>query len=202
VYQRKPATAVSWYRPHLDTSLQLLDAAGMEAHSRVIDVGGGASTLVDDLLDRGLTQITVLDLSAEALAVAQARLGARAAQVTWLTADLLDVDLPAAAYDFWHDRAVLHFLADPAAAARYAAQARHAVRPGGAAIIGGFAPNGPLRCSDLEVARRSAQEIATLMGPAFALEDSREELHQTPAGSAQAFVWVRLRRQDREAAGA
>jgi SAM-dependent methyltransferase len=191
VYRRKPSDTVSWFRPHLDTSLALLSAAGLSADSRVIDVGGGASTLVDDLLDRGVGAITVLDLSDEALGVARARLGERG--VRWLAGDLLAAQLPEAGFDLWHDRAVLHFLTDPADATRYAAQAAQALRPGGHAVIGGFAPDGPERCSGLTVARRSAEDIAALMGPRFTLVDQRHEIHTTPGGSPQSFAWAVLR---------
>jgi SAM-dependent methyltransferase len=194
VYQRKPADSVSWYRPHLDTSMALLREAGLAPDSRVIDVGGGASTLVDDLLAAGTSRITVLDLSAQALAIARARLGAAADSVAWLAGDLLAAALPEAGFDLWHDRAVLHFLLDPADVAGYARQAAHAIAPGGQAVIGGFAPGGPERCSGLPVARCSAQDIADLLGPAFELVAASEEVHHTPGGSPQAFAWARLQR--------
>lgn len=123
VYRSKPSDRVSWYRPHLDFSLELLGKAGAGPRSRLIDVGAGASTLVDDLLARGLTDITVLDLSEDALATSRQRLGPRAETVHWLCADLLTEDLPAAGFYLWHDRAVLHFLTTLDAAGRYAAQA-------------------------------------------------------------------------------
>ncbi len=195
VYRRKASDGVSWFRPHLETSLELLDAVGLCSESRVIDVGGGASTLVDDLLDRGVSAITVLDLADEALALSSQRLGDRGDGIHWLAGDLLEAALPEAGFDLWHDRAVLHFLTTPEATARYAAQAMHALRPGGHAVIGGFAPDGPERCSGLEVARRSAADIAALMGPAFALVDERREQHTTPGGSPQAFAWAVLRRR-------
>jgi SAM-dependent methyltransferase len=157
-------------------------------------VGGGASTLVDDLLAAGTSRITVLDLSAQALAIARARLGAAADGVDWIAGDLLAAALPKAGFDLWHDRAVLHFLLDPADVAGYARQAAHAIVPGGQAVIGGFAPGGPERCSGLPVARRSAQDIADLLGPAFELVAASEEVHHTPGGSPQAFAWARLRR--------
>jgi SAM-dependent methyltransferase len=160
----------------------------------VIDVGGGASTLVDDLLALGVTDVTVLDLSQTALDASRERLDTRGDSVHWLTADLLDVELAPAGIDLWHDRAVLHFLTSPTDAARYAAQAARAVRPGGHAVIGGFAPGGPDRCSGLPVARRSAAGIAALLGPAFRLLDERLEHHQTPAGATQAFAWALLQR--------
>lgn len=194
VYQRKPADSVSWYRPHLETSLALLHQAGLSPSSRVIDVGAGASTLVDDLVERGVALVTVLDLSDQALSVARARIGERAGQVTWLAADLLTAPLPEGGFDLWHDRAVLHFLTDPSDAERYARQAFRAIRPGGRAVIGGFAPNGPERCSGLPVARRSPEDVATLLGPGFRLLGQVNESHITPGGSEQAFAWALLQR--------
>ena len=195
VYRRKAADAVSWYRPHLDTSLGLLRRAGLSPASRVIDVGGGASTLVDDLIGFGVAHVTVLDLSAHALSVARERLGERADNVEWLAADLLAAPLTEAGFDLWHDRAVLHFLTDPEAAAQYARQAARAIGPGGHAVIGGFAPDGPERCSGLLVARRSAEDIAALLGPAFRLVEQRQERHITPGGGEQAFDWALLQRE-------
>lgn len=194
IYRTRSTQAVSWYRPHLDVSLALLRQAGLDASTRLIDVGGGASTLVDDLLAQGLTDITVLDVSSAALATARARLGARGDTVHWLAADLLEADLAPAAFDIWHDRAVLHFLASAEATTRYAAQAARALRSGGHAVIGGFAPDGPERCSGLPVARRSATDIAALLGPAFRLVDERREQHTTPAGTVQAFAYALLKR--------
>lgn len=193
VYATKAPESVSWYRPRLQVSLELLDHAGLAPGSSIIDVGGGASTLVDDLLDRGVRQITVLDVAAEGLALARHRLGERGQSVRWIEADLRVADLPAAAYDLWHDRAVLHFLTDPSDAARYAAQASHAVRKGGHAVIAGFGPDGPERCSGLPVARRSAEDIARVMGPTWALVEQRAEQHVTPGGNLQSFVYALLR---------
>ena len=195
VYRIRAADAVSWFRPHLDVSLELLARAGMHADSRVIDVGGGAATLVDDLLARGLRHVSVLDVSEQALAIARDRLGPRSQQVTWYAGDLLRVHLPAAGFDLWHDRAVLHFLTDPADAARYTAIAADAVTDGGHAVIAGFAPDGPEWCSGLPVVRRSPEEIAALMAPAFELVESRNERHVTPAGDTQSFAYALLRRR-------
>lgn len=194
VYQTKAPDAVSWYRPHLEVSLALLERAGLSAGSRLIDIGGGASTLVDDLLARGPRHITVLDVSAEALAIARRRLGARECDVTWLAADVLDAGLEPGGFDLWHDRAVFHFLTDSADATRYAVQAAAAVRSGGFAVIGGFAPDGPEKCSGLPVARRSAEDIATIMGPAFRLVEKREQKHVTPGGAIQSFAYALLER--------
>lgn len=196
VYRRKPVDTVSWYRPHLQTSLDLLRQAGLSPTSRILDVGGGASTLVDDLLARGVAAITVLDLSANALAISRHRLGDAASRVHWQVGDIRDTALPIAGFDLWHDRAVLHFLTAPDDVQRYARQAAAAVRPGGHAVIGGFAPNGPERCSGLPVARRSAQDIADVLSPHFRLLDARDEIHRTPAGNEQAFAWALLERVD------
>ena len=195
VYRTRPADAVSWFRPHLERSLQLLAAHGLDTTSRVIDVGGGASTLVDDLLAHGVAEVTVLDLSNAALQVAQQRLGSRAAAVDWRAGDITTVPLPAAHYSHWHDRAVLHFLHEPAELAAYAAQAARALQPGGHAVIGGFGPDGPERCSGLPVARRTPEDIARLLGPAFELRHASHEQHLTPDGKAQAFAWAVLQRR-------
>lgn len=195
VYETRDPEAVSWFRPRLDVSLELLERAGLAPDTRLIDVGGGASTLVDDLLARGLRDITVLDISAEALAVSRQRLAARANRATWLATDVLDARLPASAFDIWHDRAVSHFLTDDADLARYAQQAARAVRTAGHAVIGGFAPDGPERCSGLPVARRSAQDIAAMLRPDFELLDERRERHVTPVGAEQLFAYALLRRR-------
>ena len=195
VYRRKPADAVSWFAPRLETSLELLGQAGLGPGSRVIDVGGGASTLVDDLLAQGVADITVLDLSDAALAVARQRLGARAGNVHWLAGDVRTAALGEARFDLWHDRAVLHFLTEPADAAAYVRQARRALAPHGRLVIGGFAPEGPERCSGLVVARRSPEDIAALFGDGFEPVQSRRETHRTPGGSEQAFAWTVLSRR-------
>lgn len=194
VYQRKSVFEVSWYREHLDLSLSLLQQSGLGPGSRVIDVGGGASTLVDDLLDHGVRSITVLDLSTTALARSQARLGDRAANVRWWVADATSIDLPVGEYSHWHDRAVLHFLSTADQVERYARQAARALMPGGHAVIGGFAPDGPERCSGLPVTRRSPQAIAQAMGPEFVLVAAGVESHRTPVGTIQSFAYAVLRR--------
>lgn len=194
VYRTRGAESVSWFRPHLEVSLELLTQGGLTATSRMIDIGGGASTLVDDLLDRGVRDITVLDISQEALDVAQRRLGESAKVVHWYAGDALEAVLPPAGFDFWHDRAVLHFLTDDADAHRYARQAANALAPGGCAVISGFAPEGPERCSGLAVARRSAEDIAAIFAPAFTLVRQKTERHRTPGGSEQVFAYALLRR--------
>ncbi len=188
VYRSKPADAVSWFQSHAVSSLRLIRrCAGL--HARVIDVGGGASVLVDDLLDAGYRHVTVLDLAASALDVSRNRLGARAREVEWIVGDITRVALPQAHYDVWHDRAVFHFLTDPADRARYVEQVLHAVKPGGHVIVAAFGPGGPLRCSGLEVVRYDPQSLHAEFGAPFRLLGHETEVHHTPAGKAQEFVY-------------
>lgn len=149
---------------------------------------------MDDLLDRGVRDICVLDVSDEALAIARKRLGDRAREVNWYVADVLHAMLPSGGFDLWHDRAAFHFLTDPTEAARYAQLAAEAVRIGGHAVIGGFAPDGPERCSGLPVTRRSAEEIAGIFASRFSLVQKREERHRTPAGTEQSFIYALMLR--------
>ena len=194
VYARKQPDEVSWYRPHLEQSLRFIDAAGLGGDAALIDVGGGASTLVDDLLARGCSNVTVLDLSARAIAAARARLGARAGQVHWLTADITDVELPARAYDFWHDRAVFHFLREEEPRRRYVAAVRRSVRPGGHVLVATFGPEGPTACSGLDVVRYGADELHAQFGDDFQMVDTVTEVHTTPRGASQQFVYCYCRR--------
>ncbi|MGK4002072.1 class I SAM-dependent methyltransferase [Sorangium sp. So ce1036] len=189
VYVTKPATGVSWYAPHLDRSLELIERAAGARDARIIDVGGGASTLVDDLVDRGYGAVTVLDLSEQALAVARERLGPRAADVTWLAADITTSALPEAQFDIWHDRAVFHFLTDREARRRYVANVTRSVRPGGHVIVATFGPEGPERCSGLDVVRYDADALHGEFGAMFLKVDSMREVHTTPWGSEQEFVY-------------
>ena len=189
VYGKQAADRVSWYCPHLDRSLAFIDGAGLPKDAAIIDVGGGASTLVDDLLDRGYTNVTVLDLSAAAIAGAQHRLGARAPHVTWCVADITRAALREHHYDFWHDRAVFHFLLDDEARQRYVAAASHAIKPGGHIVVATFGPQGPERCSGLEVVRYAADQIRSEFGTRFEKISSCEEVHHTPWGSEQEFVY-------------
>ncbi len=195
LYRSKPVDGVSWFQPHAEQSLALIRGTGLQPQeARVVDVGAGASVLVDDLLDAGYRQITVLDLAESALAASRARLGARADAVDWRVGDVTRVALPEAGYDIWYDRAVFHFLTDPEDRRRYVAQVWHAVRPGGFVIVATFGPNGPARCSDLEVCRYAPEALHGEFGAGYELLAHRTELHTTPAGKTQEFMYCYCRR--------
>lgn len=195
IYETKTPTRVSWYQEHAQTSLQFIQRAGIQKTDPIIDVGGGASTLVDDLLAAGFQHITVLDISAKALELARARLGKRAANVTWLEADITQADLPEQTFALWHDRAVFHFLTQPADRQRYIESARRALRKGGYLIIATFALDGPDHCSGLEVMRYSPESLHAELGAGFELADSMRETHRTSFGTEQRFIYCRFRRQ-------
>lgn len=194
VYASRQPTEVSWYQAEPTRSLQLLRDAGAGPDTAVIDIGGGDSTFVDGVLAAQLGRVTVLDISGAALSRAQARLGARASEVSWIEADVTRVQLPAQAFDVWHDRAVFHFLTRAEDRARYVATAAAALRPGGTLLISTFALEGPTRCSGLEVARYGPAELAWEFGEAFALERSFADVHRTPSGAEQRFTVAVLRR--------
>jgi SAM-dependent methyltransferase len=199
IYRSVSPELVSWYQREHALSLDLIQGAVPDRSSAIIDVGGGASTLVDGLLAAGYRRLTVLDLSGVALAAARTRLGAVAARVTWLAADVLTAQFASHAYDLWHDRAVFHFLTDPSDRQRYVAQARLAVRPGGHLLIATFAPDGPPRCSGLEVRRYSPDELGVELGAGFLLLSSHREEHRTPGGRTQAFSYCLFRTAEAEA---
>jgi trans-aconitate methyltransferase len=186
-------TTRSWFQQHAELSLQLMAATGVSAADSVIDVGGGASTLVDGLLDRGRTDVTVLDISAEGLLTAQSRLGSRATLVHWLVADLLTWT-PDRTWQVWHDRAVLQFFTADADRARYLRALHSATAPGSYALLATFAPDGPTHCSGLPVARYSGAELAALVGQSWELLSTDTQEHTTPAGHPQPFTWTAFRR--------
>lgn len=194
VYSTKPTDGVSWYQEHADRSLDLIRGTGVRPDASIIDVGGGASTLVDDLLREGYASLTVLDLSGAALAAARTRLGQRASEVTWLEADITRVGLPAQAYDVWHDRAVFHFLTSEDDRKAYVETVLRAVKPGGHVIVATFAEDGPLQCSGLPVRRYSADELHAEFGQPFTLLRHQREEHHTPFGTVQKFVYCYCRR--------
>lgn len=194
IYETKSPTQVSWYQEHAQLSLQFIQKTGVGKTDHIIDVGGGASTLVDDLLTSGFQHITVLDISATALKQARERLGAHAADVGWIEADITRVDLPHQAYDVWHDRAVFHFLTLAVDRQKYIATVRQAVRTGGHVIIATFAPEGPERCSGLDVLRYSSENLQSEFGKDFGLVDSARETHHTPFGTEQKFIYCYCRK--------
>ena len=195
VYETKSAESVSWYAPHLRESLQYVQRAAPSKSARIIDVGGGESTLVDDLLTAGYVDVAILDISANALDVARQRVATFAKQVAWLAADVLEVELPVASYDVWHDRAVFHFLTTAEQRQRYVNKVLMALKPGGFAIVGTFGPDGPDQCSGLPVSRYDALELHGTFGKPFQLMDSSMEVHTTPAGASQQFVYCFWRRR-------
>jgi trans-aconitate methyltransferase len=193
VYETRRPYEVSWYQPRPEMSLALIEELGLTRDAAIVDVGAGASSLAQRLLAQGFADITVLDVSARALELARTDLGANAARVVWLEQDLLSWS-PKRRYDLWHDRAVFHFLVDPAQQERYAAALRSALRPGGKAVIGTFAADGPTTCSGLAVARYDADQLATAFGEAFTTLATRREEHHTPASTMQTFTWITLER--------
>jgi 2-polyprenyl-3-methyl-5-hydroxy-6-metoxy-1,4-benzoquinol methylase len=194
VYQTKAFDTVSWYAPHLETSLRLIERVAPDRSAAVIDVGGGQSTLVDDLLAKGYRQLTVLDLSVAAIEFAKKRLGSvAAAAVNWRVADITEVDLPERCYEVWHDRAVFHFLTEPAQRQAYVRQLLRSLKTGGHAIVATFGPQGPLKCSGLDVVRYDAQALHQALGQQFELIDSQIEQHKTPTGAEQQFVYCLCR---------
>lgn len=193
IYRTNDPTLVSWYQPEPRLSLELIQRVAADREAPIIDVGAGASMLVDRLVDEGYRDVTALDLAPSALAIAQARLGARASRVTWIAASVLDVALRPAAYAVWHDRAVFHFLTDPRDRARYVNQVRRAVRPGGHIIAASFGPDGPTRCSGLDVVRYSPEAMHAEFGAGFSLLESVAEDHRTPSGRTQAFTYCLCR---------
>ena len=194
-YVTRQPTEVSWFQARPDLSLELIETTGAPLDAAIIDVGGGASTLVDHLLEAGRTSVTVLDISGAALALAQSRLRERAGKVHWIEADLHQWVPPENTFDIWHDRAVLHFLTSPSDQTRYAATLLSTLRHGGWAIIGGFAKGGPTRCSGLEIVQHDSESLGQLFGDNLNLESVRYETHQTPAGNTQKFAFHLFRKQ-------
>jgi SAM-dependent methyltransferase len=193
VYKEKGEYRVSWFQERPAISLELIEAVGTKSNSALIDIGGGASRLVDVLVSKGYRDLTVLDLSDDAIAITRSRLAERAAMVKWLVTDVTEWE-PSRHYDLWHDRAAFHFLTDAADRAAYLDHLIHAVRPGGHAIIGTFAIDGPERCSGLPVIRYDATVLSAALGRAFALIATRRHDHTTPTGSVQQFLFSVFRR--------
>jgi len=193
IYATRAPDAVSWYRAHLETSIALIERAACGRPASIIDVGGGESTLADDLVERGYENITVLDISQIALDVTRKRLGARAEKIRWILADVTQADLPEQSFDVWHDRAVFHFLTSKEQREAYVRQVARSVKRRGYVIVSTFGPEGPAKCSGLDVVRYDADSLHGEFGESFRLVDSSEELHRTPLGATQQFLYCYCR---------
>lgn len=195
VWRSKPPEQVSWFQRDPAVSLELIEAAHIGRGAGIIDVGGGASVLVDRLLDLGYRDLAVLDISAAALAATRMRLGPRAASVAWHESDVTHFE-PPRRYGLWHDRAVFHFLTAADDRRRYVRTLERSLDPGGTAVIAAFAPDGPPKCSGLEVMRHDESSLTAELGAGFELCESRRETHRTPWQSEQRFIYCRFRRSD------
>ena len=194
VYTSKADSEVSWFQEHAQLSLKFILDANIPTEASIIDVGGGASTLVDDLLENGYEHITILDLSEAALDTAKTRIGAHAADLQWIGDDILTVELPTNAYDVWHDRAVFHFLTTEDERHAYVQKVLQTVKPGGLVIVATFAEDGPTQSSGLPVMRYSANDLHSEFGEPFELLGHEKESHHTPAGNEQKFVYCFCRK--------
>ncbi|MDD4962933.1 MAG: class I SAM-dependent methyltransferase [Gallionella sp.] len=194
VYATKSSDSVSWFQEHADQSLRLIHNTGLGKEAAIIDVGGGASTLVDDLAAEGFNDLTVLDLSGAALTVARQRLGKRADAVHWTEGDITRAEFPVHRFDIWHDRAVFHFLTTPADRQAYVERVMRSVRPGGHVIVATFAEDGPEKCSGLPVMRYQPESLHAEFGDAFLLVAHEKEVHHTPFGTDQQFVYCYCRK--------
>ncbi len=192
IYTSKSPQETSWYAPRLQTSLSWISEAIENRADAIIDVGGGESTLVDDLLQAGYRNLTVLDVAEAALRKSQERLGKAAASVQWLAGDVTTVALPASTYCLWHDRAVFHFITQPAQRAAYVRQLTSSLKHGGQVVMATFGLKGPLKCSGLEVIRYDAESLLLELGPEFQLVRSANVEHQTPKGTTQLFLYCQF----------
>ena len=194
VYSAKAHDEVSWFQNRPEVSLSLIRELAPGRDAAILDVGGGASTLVDHLLKDGRENLFVLDFAASALKRAQARLGSKASNVQWISTDVT-AWRPDISVDLWHDRAVLHFLTARADQEAYARALRAALKPDGAVIIAGFAPGGPVKCSGLKIVQHDTDSLQKLLGDDFTLVKTRDETHATPSGAEQAFRYHLFRRE-------
>lgn len=189
VYSDKPSDSVSWFQPHAKKSMEIIGQTNASNDASIIDVGGGDSTLVDDLLVSGFSDLTVLDLSGEALKRSQKRIGAKSEGVNWLEADITQANLPQHRYDIWHDRAVFHFLTHKEDRLQYVNTVTKSVKPGGFVIVATFAENGPTHCSGLPIVRYNHEQLHGQFGQGFSLVKRYTESHKTPTGSIQSFIY-------------
>jgi ubiquinone/menaquinone biosynthesis C-methylase UbiE len=200
VWDRADPDRVSWFEPRPEESLALIESSGVGSGAGLIDVGAGASTLTNRLLEAGYEDLTVLDISAGGLAAGRERLGSRASEVEWIRADVCEFD-PPRTWDLWHDRAVFHFLIRAEDRAAYLDTLDRALAPAGQVVLATFGPDGPVRCSGLEVRRYSVESLADELGTGFRLDDSSLQEHVTPAGEIQQFLYVRLSRSGGSGSG-
>lgn len=194
IYQTKKPDSVSWYQSSLHLSLELIRRTGLKKDAALIDVGGGASTLVDDLLTLEYSNITVLDISTQALDYSKARLGPRAKSVQWIVGDITSVDPSQLSFDLFHDRAVFHFLVEEDDRKKYCNVLEASVRPSGFVIIATFGPNGPMKCSGLDIVRYEPDSLQQTIGSAFRLVTSQVEHHTTPSHATQEFIYCLFQR--------
>jgi 2-polyprenyl-3-methyl-5-hydroxy-6-metoxy-1,4-benzoquinol methylase len=200
VYHDKKVTEVSWFQEHAETSLRLIRQHVTDQNAQIIDVGAGASTLVDDLIAAGYKNIDMLDISEDALAITRKRISNQnitsRTKLNWLIGDILKTDLSKQYYDVWHDRAVFHFLTNAEDRNRYIQQVLHALKPGGKIFISTFGPDGPLQCSGLPIVRYSHDSLHNTFGQSFKLLEHGEDSHQTPSGTIQKFIYCYCKLQN------
>lgn len=194
IYAVKAPTEVSWYREHLDNSLKMILQTKTAKSGTIIDIGGGSSTLVDDLFKKGFSNLSVLDISANAIETSRERLGKRAEKVEWIVADITNVSLPENYYDVWHDRAVFHFLTDAGDRKKYVELVMRSLKVGGHIIVASFGLNGPTKCSGLDVVRYSPETMSDEFGESFRLIKSLNETHRTPFETTQEFIYCYCRK--------
>jgi 2-polyprenyl-3-methyl-5-hydroxy-6-metoxy-1,4-benzoquinol methylase len=193
IYSSKTPEQMSWYCPHLNVSLELIANTHVPYSAAIVDIGGGESTLVDDLLAQGYCNLSVLDISQTAIDANMLRLGTLAKKVRWITAEITQTEFQIHEFDLWHDRAVFHFLTAKNDRAEYVRRVTQAVKPGGHVIIGTFGPEGPTRCSGLDVVRYDTESLQSKFGERFRLIASSKHMHNTPFGTLQQFLFCHFR---------
>lgn len=194
VYSSKPTDRLGWFKPHLQTSVSWIQSLELPADAAILDVGVGASSLVDDLLKQNYESVTVLDISSTALSLLRERLGHDAKKVHWLGADITAVDLPPGHFDLWHDRAVFHFLTEDDQIQGYRQNLVNSLKPRGHLIIGTFAPEAPAKCSGLPVQRYDHELLARTLGDELELLRHHKEMHITPGGVEQMYLYCQFRK--------
>jgi len=189
IYSTRSASQVGWYAAHLETSIKWITELKLAPEDPLIDIGGGASTLVDDLLKSGHRNLTVLDLSRRALQLSQQRLNQQSSAITWLNGDVTEIELPPKYFCMWHDRAVFHFLIEAEAQQQYRDAMLKTLKIGGYFLIGTFSPDAPPQCSGLPVQRYTSDLLGKIFGKEFELKRQQNEIHYTPSGVEQAYIY-------------